>query len=56
MAEARGRSTVAQEEDDSALERRPIGQILIEMGVLNEEQLNEALAIQRKKAAPSARS
>ena len=48
MAEARGKSTVAQD-DDATLERRPIGQILIEMGVLNEDQLNEALAIQQEK-------
>ena len=38
-----------QDVDEDTVERRAIGQILIEMGVVTDEQLQEALATQREK-------
>ena len=49
MADALRSSKMAAAEDEGVQERRLIGQILIEMGVLTEEQVQEALAIQGEK-------
>jgi type IV pilus assembly protein PilB len=49
MADAMRSSKMATAEDEGVQERRLIGQILIEMGVVTEEQIQEALAIQQEK-------
>ncbi|HYG78443.1 MAG TPA: ATPase, T2SS/T4P/T4SS family [Planctomycetota bacterium] len=49
MAEALRSKRDVTEEDSESLDRRQFGLILVEMGVINEEQLNEALALQAEK-------